>query len=286
MVRAGNNPALFGRFLESYRLNSGGIPHELIIIFKGFSGADALEEYRGLLKNIPHKELEIPDRGRDLTAYFLAAAAFSYRYFAFLNSFSVLLDPDWLSKLYKYASGDEVGIAGATGTCESLYTNLFSTPIRFYNRPILRRVRALCFPLRWPYFRALFPSWPNHHVRTNAFMMRREIFLKIRPRAPRGKMAAARFESGKHGLTRQILRMGLKTLVVGRNAVAYDKEHWFESNTFWQGRQENLLVADNQTRLYSEGSPEQRRFLSKQAWGKLSRPETGSAARIDLNTPF
>ena len=43
--------------------------------------------------------------------------------------------------------------------------------------------------------------------------------------------------------------------------------HWPASHTFWQGTQDNLLVADNQTDDYADAAPPVRRLLSQFAWG-------------------
>jgi hypothetical protein len=47
---------------------------------------------------------------------------------------------------------------------------------------------------------------------------------------------------------------------------------WHESEVFWQGRQRNLLVADNQTIRYETVDAAQRTFLSRFAWGERARP--------------
>ncbi len=44
--------------------------------------------------------------------------------------------------------------------------------------------------------------------------------------------------------------MNLRVLVVGRDGIGYEKHQWNISNTFWQGTQGNLLIADNQSRSY------------------------------------
>jgi hypothetical protein len=69
-----------------------------------------------------------------------------------------------------------------------------------------------------------------------------------------------------------ILRAGLRPLVVGKDGRCYEKEEWHTSNTFWQGDQQNLLVADNQTNDYQNGSAERRLFLSRYAWGENAAP--------------
>ena len=68
-------------------------------------------------------------------------------------------------------------------------------------------------------------------------------------------MDAYRFECGKDGLTRQILRQGLDVLIVGRDGNAYRVEDWCRSNILFQGEQENLLVADNQTNSIRPATP-------------------------------
>ena len=45
-------------------------------------------------------------------------------------------------------------------------------------------------------------------------------------------------------------------------------DQWNRSGTFLQGRQENLLVSDNQTRAYDSASEAKRRQLSVYAWGE------------------
>ena len=84
------------------------------------------------------------------------------------------------------------------------------------------------------------------------------------------KQDSHRFESGKKGLTRQILKMGKRVIVVGKDGVSYEKEEWCQSRTLWQSEQENLLIADNQTRDYQEGYPERRRHLFSLSWGEAT----------------
>jgi hypothetical protein len=81
------------------------------------------------------------------------------------------------------------------------------------------------------------------------------------------RMDTLLFESGKKSMTNQILGMNLEVLVVGKDGKAYEKEEWGESNTFRQGEQQNLLVADNRTNDYYYGDPETRARLAKYAWG-------------------
>jgi hypothetical protein len=62
--------------------------------------------------------------------------------------------------------------------------------------------------------------------------------------------------------------MGLRALVVDRDGIAHEPRRWPDSATFWQGRQERLLVADNQTGAYARGGAERRAILAALAWGR------------------
>lgn len=117
-----------------------------------------------------------------------------------------------------------------------------------------------------------FAPFPAYHVRTNAFMLDRATFAKLHMRPLSRKMDAYLLESGRASFTSQIQKMGLRTLVVARDGVFYDHPEWHAGETFWRGEQRGLLVADNQTRSYANGSYDRRRLLSAFAWGPESAP--------------
>ncbi len=117
-----------------------------------------------------------------------------------------------------------------------------------------------------------FAPFPAYHVRTNAFMLDRSMFAALRMRPLVRKMDAYLLESGRMSFTSQVQGMGLRTLVVARDGHYYDHPEWPASATFWQGDQQGLLVADNQTRSYANGAYDRRRLLSAFAWGPESSP--------------
>lgn len=117
-----------------------------------------------------------------------------------------------------------------------------------------------------------FAPFPAYHVRTNAFMLDRSTFAALRIGPLARKMDAYLLESGRASFTSQVRGMGLRTLVVARDGAVYDHPQWYDAETFWQGDQQGLLVADNQTRSYANGSYDRRRLLSAFAWGPESAP--------------
>ena len=267
LIRAQNGIEPFKTFLKSYINNPGGIRHELILIFKGFSSGIEASEYKSLLADLNYSSMFIEDRGFDIGSYFIAANVFNYKYYCFLNSHSIILDKDWLTKLYHHAAQDHVGLVGATASYESLYSDHVNVH-RFTSSgaPLYRRI------IRNSYFNRLrhlyyYPPFPNYHIRTNAFMIKNKILSRIKHKTMGSKIDTSRFENGKNSITRQILKMKLDALVVGKDGKAYKKEDWRKSNTFWHNNQENLLISDNQTDKYLKANNDEKMYLSRLAWG-------------------
>jgi hypothetical protein len=292
LVRRANGLLPFERFLASYRKHPAGRQHELLVVYKGFAPGDVADHDR-LLGALPHRRLFVPDRGFDLRAYFAAAAHFEHRHFCFLNSFSRILGDDWLAKLHDAAAAAGAGLAGATASYQSFATahaersrmlgalgmgerlrwrmrHVLSDPA-----PRMMTQRAAAWMLGglglWDPARHFAP-FPNYHVRTNAFMISRETLRRIRIRPMPVKLAAHMFESGRSGLTRQVMALGLRPLLVTRDGEVLEKEKWHLADAFRQGRQGGLLVADNQTDAYEQAEAAERAELSRLAWGGHARP--------------
>ena len=293
LIRRQNGLAPFERFLASYREYPAGMPHDLVLIFKGFPFGLGTQDYDRLLADMPHRRMYLADYGFDLRPYFKAVEQFDYRYFCFLNSFSRILDANWLAKLYRWITVDGIGLVGVAGSYESFSENraeranmlakvgwveklrwrlghLSSDP---NPRVIARRALvwlAESIGLKNP--KENFPSFPNFHIRTNAFMSSRQILSQIHVGLTVFKWAAYAMESGLNSLTNQVTHLGLRPLVVARTGESFEKEQWHVSDTFRQSRQQNLLIADNQTDAYLAANAADRAMLSKRAWGRFSRP--------------
>ena len=118
------------------------------------------------------------------------------------------------------------------------------------------------------YWRLFFKPFPNPHIRTNAFMLKKDDFLSINPGKLTTKFMAYTFESGRNGLTAYFLKRHKKIFVLGKNGMAYHPVQWPESNTFWIHQQANLLISDNQTRIYDNASDANRKLMTKLAWAQ------------------
>jgi rhamnosyltransferase len=294
LVRAGNGLAPFRRFLESYRAHAAGIPHDLVILYKGFHGLRGIREHEALLAGLPHRWERVSDRGFDVHAYFEMVRKLDYDYFCFLNSYSRILERDWLAKLYRWASSKGVGVAGATASYQSFSSSAaerehFLREMGWFARLrwrlghvfedmqahlVAQRGAALLLSRVGLWDPAwYFPLFPNYHIRTNAFLASREALARVKIGPVFLKLSALMLESGHDSVTNQLMRLGLRPIMVGRDGTGYEKEEWSTVNVFRQGNQENLLVADNQTDLYAMTDISGRGQLSGLAWGEQVRSD-------------
>ena len=300
-------PGPLRRFVASYREHPAGVEHELVILLNGVTDAQR-PEMLAELDGLEHRLLSLPEPVQDLAAYAWAATNLEHERLCFLNSYSEILAADWLAKLDHALDQPGTGLVGATGSWAStrswvLHSLFVPTPYRgvMPERRIAReqflaielerrgppaagssepprrslieglRVKLRTLPAM-PEQLLGFEGFPAHHLRTNAFMADRATLARVRIKPVETKMDAYAFENGRHSLTRQVHAMGLRTLVVDRDGAFYDHEQWPQARTFWQGRQERLLVADNQTRSYTNGGVDRRRLLSAFAWGPRAEP--------------
>ena len=246
--------------------------HDLYIIFKDQSNDKTkLKPYLDLLSESEVSYYPIYlEGGLDIDAYYYAAVNIEKGYLLFLNTSSVILGTDWLRKYRAAFNTNNVGMVSATASNQSYYSSVFQNNtwqwesqkgFIFNFRKYKLLIKALC------YWRFLFKPFPNPHLRTNAFMINSEVFLSIHHKLMKSKLQAYQFESGRKSISKILLKKGFTLFVLDKDGRAYDLPNWKNSSTFWINNQENLLVSDNQTRLYKEADPETRKSITKLAWG-------------------
>ncbi len=300
LVRAANGLAPFHAFLDAVDRHPPGLECDLVLAMKGFDRARDAEPYLERARHLSPEVLFFGDEGLDLGVYFAAAARLRRNRYCFLNSYSEPLTESWLAKLDMALSQPGVGLAGATGSWASTRSWVaYSLRLPSAYRGVLpdRRVaregfasidreregaerRSTIGSLRarlsvlsqMPEQILAFEPFPAHHIRTNAFMISHATLAGLSLHPVRDKFDAYLLENGRRSITRQVQRLGLRTVVVDRAGRTYDHKEWHRSRTLWQGAQEGLLVADNQTRSYLAGDVNRRRLLSGFAWGASADP--------------
>ena len=284
----GNGLAAAEAFFESYRAHPAGRAHELVVIVKGWDGAAGREIVEARARGLGATVLEVPDDGLDWGAYMRVAPRLGHDWLCFLNTHSRICADGWLAALRTAAGQPGVGAAGATGswgTNTPVFRFLAPTVADYWRRK--GAVKALTaalrlYVLRYPWhslreaFRkgGRFPGFPNPHLRSNGFLVRRALFtafIEHQP-IPAGKRDALMLECGDAGFTRFLAAQGLRAVVAGADGRAYEAEHWPESRTHCVPDRSNLLVSDNRTRAYEAAAPFSRRDMERAVWGRTFTP--------------
>jgi hypothetical protein len=238
----GPEPA--ARFGATHRAVDPGIEHRFVALYNGFAGD--VSPVRDALAVPADQEVHIDGQVQDLIAYRRAIDEIGCDRVAFVNSWAEPLVDGWLAALAGALDLPGVGIAGCTGSWESPAT---AAP------PHLKLHR-----------RRLFAPFPNPHVRTNGWAIRADVARSLEWDVGRRKVGAESLESGKRGITRQVMARGLRPVLVSRRGVV-EVDDWPDARAYRSGDQEELLVGDNRTRQYADAGPEQRRVLARMAWG-------------------
>ncbi len=247
LVWAPLGPEPFARFLESYRDHAAGADHRLVVVFKEFRDDAHRAPWDKLVASVDHERVDVPERTLDLADYRAVARGSTASALCFLNSYSSLLADGWLALWRDRLRDRGVGMVAAGGSWESAFS---AAPVWMKPKRLLH-----------------FRPFPNPHLRTNAFMLERELMLALRWPEVGDKLSALRLESGRDSITRQVWDRELEAVVVGRDGRAFGWEEWPASHTFRSGDQRNLLVADNRTLQFDEADPARRRELARFAWG-------------------
>lgn len=262
------------KFIRSYKLYAAGYPHKLVIVFNGKSVGhpDPVDSFIAFLddNNVSPDAILHIENAQDIAAYRFAAAKVETDLVLFLNTYAEIKSSDWLMKYVRAFSGD-VGIVGSSGSYQSYYSSVFQKHSFLWESKkgfAYNYKKYKLFIKTFLYWRFLFRPFPNPHIRTSAFMVRPMEFLCMNAGSLHSKFKAYLFENGRRSLTNHYLEKGLKPLVIGKNGNIYGVAEWKQSHTFWIADQENLLIEDNQTKLFDEQDKAEKNNMTQLAWGK------------------
>ncbi len=232
-----NDPRYSWAFFDSICRHNSGIEFELVLILKGYKPNEfdkSLSQFRPHLpSNI--EILRYDDSDNPTRILFDVAKKIDCDRFVFFTSFSRVLASGWLRHYADtFERAASCGVVGATGGYESLNDQ---TP------------------------------FPNVGIRTNAFMVSRDVFVSLDPGDLSAKHGGNLFEAGPNGMTKQIVARGFRPFVVDRFGKYWSSEEWPHSLTFRASNQERLLVSDNRTYDYERTNMRKRRELALRNWG-------------------
>jgi hypothetical protein len=313
LARAANGLGPYRAFLEALRSHPPGIECQLALALKGFAAPRDVEPYldlaRELVPELRPEPLLFADQGLDIGVYMAAATRLQRERYCFLNSYSEPLAAGWLAKLDAALAQPHTGLAGATGSWASVRSrtaHVLGLPSAYRGVLPKRRVARKGFALlddeetaadsarakepgrlrqklhalrELPYELLMCEGFPAPHLRTNGFMISHATLSSLKLGRIRSKRHTYMLEHGRRSITNQVLRAGLRALVVDAAGETYDVTRWNRAGTFWQGDQAGLLIADNQTRRYARGDGERRSLLGAYAWGAEADPTGGESVQ-------
>lgn len=293
LVRRVNGLRAFEDFMASYERHDPAYDHDLVLVFKGFEAVDELRPYRQRAHGHAAHEVQVTDYGVDLTALLTAALQLDHERVCFVHSWTRPVAPDWLRTLAAALEAPRAGWSGATGSWashRSIALSRLGLPSAYSGLRSARQgtVDALHAAESGPRLGLAdrlvkaahdlpaaivgHPGFPCPHLRLTAFLIDRERLLSLRSGAIPSKVASYRLECGHRSWTTQLEQRGLATYVVGRDTGPLMPDRWPDADVFWQGAQDQLLVADQRTVAYDNASQEARDAFARYAWGGRARP--------------
>ena len=278
----GGVPAV-SRFLQPYHRHPAGHTHQLYGLLKGWEGVEGKDIACAMLAGAGGRIVDLPDDGLDWGAYFRAAECVTEEWICCFNTHSRIEREGWLALLLGGSEVSHVGAIGCTGSWGTI------APVAQFIWPIVRDVTAnkgllkgtiaamgswSMLPWQWMRSVKCFAGFPNPHLRSNAFLVRRTDLCAFAAGQcfPRTKNDAFALESGRNGLTRFLEARHRVTRVAGADGTFYSPEQWIDSRTFRVPGQENLIISDNQTRNYETLGRYERRIMELSAWGRFFTP--------------
>ena len=115
-----------------------------------------------------------------------------------------------------------------------------------------------------------FKPFPNPHIRTNAFLMRRDVLVALDVQLDNTKASCLEFESDPTGLEAKLERAGLRSVLVAADGTWYDVPEWPDSGTFRLGDQSGIMVKDNRVKEVENACDSERRRLDIVTWGEYA----------------
>lgn len=226
------------RFLNSYQAKDANRPHHPYVLITDFTQTQDKETACSLFQDNGFKVIELDHDGvDDITAYAHFARQVTAHTVGFFNRSTEILSQRWLAKFMNNLTINGYDLVGAMGSFEGL--------------------NPLCPK-----------NCPNVHIKTNAFFLNRRSFLACYDSFDiKTNADADGFERGVQSLTNQIMKSGGRVAIVGKDAQAFRPERWPFSETYHQGTQSNLMIADQTTRAYDATYWAAKDRLAARAWG-------------------
>jgi hypothetical protein len=252
-------------------------------------------------KRIPRiKIIHIPSGGYDIGTHYFIAINSTCQILILMSASSKVNKKNWDKLLLKKFEDPEVGIVGSMYSKESVKTSYLeildlilksklkiklnqkeqniaeirelkfknhkiSIKENYFSKKLLNFCRNLIIYAarhKEPFnYIDYFPEFPNPHLRTTGFAIRRELLISVIDEIPEKKSDTFICESGYQSITRRSLSLGWRVLVLGANQKYYDFDDKNINSTF-RVQKVDSIVTDNESRSFHRITPRKQRLLS------------------------
>ena len=246
------------KFLKSYEVFPSGYDHDLLICFKSFKDSQKVSDWS---KKIPYQFIKFYDEEKindfDIGSFFRVADKYKDRHILFLNSWARPNVKNWLKFFMDHY--DEKKLIGAFGSYDSLPSNLFNFAFTH------SKIKQIIWGIK--HLRNV-KLYPNPHIRTSAFFINAKDFLELK--IDRAKLITKTktfyFESGRKGMSNQLLEKGFELILVNSDNKSFEIKDWAYSETYCQKNQKKMIIADNRTDFYTYSDKNEQKISRKLNW--------------------
>ena len=285
-------------FADGYRRHRAGENHNLYIALKGCRNDDEIDAAKRIFASITCQFVVVPEDGFCKGTISLVARNLDEDFICPISTTGEIRCDDWLAKLFGGIAGqDDIGIVGSSASFQSLRTSVefrhYLFRRGFYDKsfrargekyfsflttkhaawksyirhPLHHQKKLRAIAANDTMIKASFPRFPNPHIRTSAYIMRRDDFLRYCDSYPQTKWDVMMLESGHRSLTRRSLDQGQRACVIGVDGKSYGLEEMAASNTFMSGDQTNILVSDQRIGMYDAYPADLKLGYARICWG-------------------
>ena len=249
-------------FVKNYKYFDSGYNHDLIVCFKQFENYKELDPWK---KEISLKFIEFYDDNSqmdyDIGSYLRIAKSYPKRKILFLGTYTVPNKKNWLKIfLNHYSEKTIIGSSGSWASLASQFLNLEYSQYTIFQQ------------IRWGLFHLLkVKLFPNPHIRTTGFFINSDDLLEVKVNKEKlvKKIETNYFESGRNGLSNQLLRKGFRLIIVNSDNKSFDINEWNKSKTFCLDNQEKLIFLDNKTNQFLKASNKIKKKMTQSHWGNI-----------------
>jgi len=224
-------------FLNSYKAHPAGMEHSLFIIAKNWTDNVEYKKLRKLAEENNARIIETPNDGFDFGSYFRVSKTIESDYILFLSSSINIRSANWLISHYNAFKCDpSVVLVGAMGSWGDTEKRIF----------------------------------PNYHIRTCSFMMKRELFVEYASaqKIPETKEDTYEMEHGENSLTNFVLNKGYKAVVVNSDGGIFAPEDWDISQTYRHPGEWKSVFSDKHSLYYYQINDDDKQSFERTAWGR------------------